>query len=55
MKKLNQKGFAVSIILYTAATIVVLVLLLILSLLSANNRNTNSIVDSVKEHVSGVK
>lgn len=54
MKKLNEKGFAVSVILYASATILVLVLILILSVLSTSSSNTSSLVDMVKEQVSGV-
>lgn len=54
MKKLNERGFAVSVILYASATILVLVLILILSVLSTSSRNTSNLVDMVKEQVSGV-
>jgi len=54
MKKLNEKGFAVSVILYASATILVLVLILILSVLSTSSKNTLNLVDRVKEQVSGV-
>lgn len=54
MKKLNEKGFAVAVILYASATILVLVLILILSVLSTSSRNTSNLVDMVKEQVSGV-
>jgi len=54
MKKLNEKGFAVAVILYASATILVLVLILILSVLSTSSKNTSSLVDMVKEQVSGV-
>lgn len=54
MRKLNEQGFAVSVVLYAAATIVVLVLILILSVLSTNNKNTLDLTDLVKEQVSGV-
>ena len=54
MKKLNEKGFAVAVILYASATILVLVLILILSVLSTSSKNTLSLVDMVKEQVSGV-
>jgi len=55
IKTLNNKGFAVSIILYIGATIVVLVLLLVLSILSTNNKNKDNIVDNIKQEVSGSK
>lgn len=52
--KLDERGFAVSVVLYASATIVVLVLILILSVLSTNNKNTLDLTDLVKEQVSGV-
>lgn len=51
---MNNKGFAVSIVLYASATIMVLVLILILSVLSTNNKNVLELGDMVKEQVSGV-
>ncbi len=54
MKKLDNRGFAVTVVLYTSATIIVLVLILILSVLSTNNKNTLDLTDMVKEQVSGV-
>ncbi|MDD6224362.1 MAG: hypothetical protein PUB18_05110 [bacterium] len=52
LKKLNNKGFAVSVILYTAVTLVILILLLILSILSTNTKVNDTIVDNIKEKVS---
>ncbi len=54
MKKVDNRGFAVSVLLYASATIVALVLVLILSVLSTNNKNTLDLADMVKEQVSGV-
>lgn len=54
MKRINNRGFAVSVLLYASATIVALVLILILSVLSTNNKNTLDLADMVKEQVSGV-
>ncbi|MDE5587087.1 MAG: carbohydrate binding domain-containing protein [Bacilli bacterium] len=54
MRKVDNRGFAVSVLLYASVTIVVLVLILILSVLSINNENTLDLADMVKEQVSGV-
>lgn len=54
MKRMNNKGFAVSVVLYASATIIVLVLLLILSVLSTTSKNTYDLGEMVKEQVSGV-
>ena len=52
--KLNNKGFAVSVILYSITAILVLVLFLILGLNSVNNRNKNDMSDTIKEQLSGL-
>lgn len=54
-KRLNNKGFAVSVILYTAVALVVLILLLILSILSTNYSSKLTIVDTIKKEVSGIE
>ena len=54
MKNLNNKGFAISVVLYATATIMILILILILSVLSVNNKNTLDLTDMIKEQVSGV-
>lgn len=54
MKRIDNRGFAVTVMLYTSFTIVVLVFILILSVLSTNNKNTLDLADMVKEQVSGV-
>lgn len=50
---LNNKGFAVSVILYTAVTLVIIILLLIISILSTSSNNKKILVDDIKESVSG--
>ena len=52
--KLNNNGFAVSVILYAAVTLAVLVLFLIVSILSTSLNNKNLIVDDIKKDVSGI-
>lgn len=54
-KVLNNKGFAVSAILYTAVTLVVLVLILIISILSTIWKSKSLIVDDIKKDVSGIE
>lgn len=53
--KLNNKGFAVSIILYTAVILIVLILFLILSIMATITKNKIDVVDNIKEEVSGNK
>ena len=55
MKKLNNKGFAASVVLYGASTIIILVLLLILSILSTGEKNVSNMADTIKMEASGVK
>ena len=57
MKKrvLNNKGFAVSLVLYTSVTLVVLILILIISILSTGWKSRSLIVDDIKKEVSGVE
>jgi len=50
--KLNNKGFAVSVILYSIAAVIIIVLLLIVSVNSANVHNTLNMSEKIKEDVS---
>ncbi len=49
--KLNNKGFAASIILYSIVAIIVTVLILILSVYAINIHNKASLSDTVKENI----
>ena len=49
--KLNNKGFAASIILYSIVAIIIVVLLLILAVNAANVHNKTSLGDSIKENI----
>lgn len=51
MKKVNNKGFAISALIYSLATIALLTLLLILGTLSGMRKNESSLVDNVKEEL----
>lgn len=51
---LNNKGFAVSIILYSISAVIVVVLLLIVAVDAANVHNTGNMADEIKEEVSGI-
>lgn len=51
---LNNKGFAVSIILYSISAIIIVVLLLILAVSATNAHNTRDISDKVKQEISGL-
>lgn len=53
-KYLDNKGFAVSVILYTSIILVFIIMLTLVSVLSAGNRNRTLISDAIKEDVSGV-
>ena len=53
--KLNNKGFAVSIILYSITAVVVLVLLLILAVDASNVKNSSELADEIKENISGLE
>ena len=53
--KLNNKGFAVSIILYSISAVIVLILILILAVDKANVRNEINMSDKIKEELSGLK
>ena len=49
---LNNKGFAVSIMLYSISALIVLILLLIVAINVANIKNTSNMSDEIKEEVS---
>ena len=51
---LNNKGFAVSVILYSISAVIIIVLLLILAVDAANIHNSDNMSDQVKEEVSGL-
>ena len=52
MKKLNNKGFAVSVILYSIVAVIILILLMTVSLYATNIHNKSDQVDSIKEKIS---
>lgn len=49
--KLNNKGFAISIILYSIIAVIILVMLLILSIYATNLHNKMSLADTVKNNI----
>lgn len=51
---LNNKGFAVSIILYSISAIIIVVLLLILSVNATNVHNQDDMVNTIKKEISGL-
>ena len=53
--KLNNKGFAVSIILYSIIAVIILTLLLILVIYTTNIRTKMSLSDHIKEKISGTQ
>lgn len=50
--KLNNKGFAISVILYSIIAVIILVLLTILSIYTINVRNKSDMADDIKEDLS---
>lgn len=52
MKKLNNKGFAVSIILYSIVAIILLIFTITISVYATNLHNKTSQVDNIKENLS---
>lgn len=53
--KLNNKGFAISIILYSMIAVITLVLLLIVSIYATNVHNKLSQADQIKQKISGLE
>ncbi len=51
MKKINNKGFAISVLIYSLGTIALLTLLIILGTLSGMRKNESTLVDSVKQEL----
>ena len=55
MLVLNNKGFAVSVILYSISAIIIVVMFLILSVVASNVHNTNNMADEIKKEISGLE
>lgn len=55
MLVLNNKGFAVSVILYSISAVIVVVLFLILSVTASNVHNTSNMSDEIKKEISGLE
>lgn len=53
--KLNNKGFAVSIILYSISAIIIVVLFLILAIDAANIHNVSNQANEIKKELSGLE
>ena len=53
--KLNNKGFAASIILYSIVAVIVIVLILILSVYATNIRNKTTLSDEIKKNIAGIE
>ena len=54
IKKLNNKGFAVSIILYSISAIIITVLLLIIAVEAVRVRNVNNMINEIKQEISNL-
>lgn len=55
MKKLNNRGFAVTTVLYSIITLITLTLTLILAIMSGVKKNQDDLVDSVKDELNNGK
>lgn len=51
---LNNKGFAISIVLYSMSAIIILILILILGIYATNIHNTEDTAEKIKEQVSSI-
>lgn len=54
IKKLNNKGFAVSIILYSISAIIITVLLLIIAVEAARVQNVSNMINEIKQEISNL-
>lgn len=50
---LDNKGFAISIVLYSMSAVVVLVLMLIVAVNVSDVKNKNNMINEIKKEVSG--
>lgn len=51
MKKLNNRGFAISTILYSILIMVFLIVILMMSIMSSNRTNTKNLVNTIEEEL----
>mgnify|MGYP001058413936 CR=1 FL=1 len=51
---LNNKGFAVSIILYSISAIIIVILLMILAVNATNAHNHENMVEEIKKKISEI-
>ena len=51
MKKLNNKGFAISTILYSLLIMVFLIVALLMGIMSSNRQNTVSLVKTIEDEL----
>lgn len=54
MMKLNNKGFAVSIILYSISAIIITILLLIIAVEASRVHNVSDMATEIKKEISGL-
>lgn len=52
--KLNNKGFAVSVILYSISALIIVILFLILAITSAGYHNVSNQANEIKKELSGI-
>ena len=50
-KKLNNKGFAISSVLYSLLIMVFLIVMLMMGMMASNRRNTHKLVDQIEEEL----
>ena len=51
MKKLNNKGFAISTVLYAVLIMIVIIITLIMGIMQTNRKNTHDLVDQIEDEL----
>lgn len=54
MKKLNNKGFAITVILYGIVMMICMILLLTLSIMAGQRKNDKALIDNIKDDLNNV-
>ena len=51
MKKMNNKGFAITTLLYGLMSVAFLIMTLLMGIMSQNRQNTSTLVDKIEEEL----
>ena len=51
MKKMNNKGFVISTVLYTLVIMIFLIVILLMSLMAASRRNSKNLIDTIEDEL----